>query len=123
MVLDLSQEREDKAMRTKEELLEKLENVNMGYGIDALYNELWKIALESGADSLIENFVHLEMLEILVQRELEENSVWGVKRLLEGITTFTRSVYYIDGYGNARDVTQADLECLKDDLKIYLNEL
>jgi hypothetical protein len=101
-----------------------LEDVNVtGWTIDTTFSELLRIAMKCGADDLLENFVDYELLEILTYQKLEENSVnsvWVVKEFLNGVTFFGRNVYYIDGYGNARDVNITDLVCLKEDLKLKI---
>ena len=105
----------------KEELLKRLESINVtGWTIDTTFSELLIITMKCGADDLLENFVDYELLEILAYQELEENSVWGVKEFLNEVTFFGRNVYYIDGYGNARDVNITDLVCLKEDLKLKI---
>jgi hypothetical protein len=105
----------------KEELLKRLEDVNVtGWTIDTTFSELLRIAMKCGAEDLLENFVNYELLEILAYQKLEENSVWGVKEFLNEVTFFGRNVYYIDGYGNTRDVNITDLVCLKEDLKLKI---
>jgi hypothetical protein len=112
-------------MKTKNELLEKLseieieinsdeiqkikkenitflknavKNMVLANHINVTFHQLSEIASEIGADDLLIHFVDYKTLENVVKNALETNGMSDVHNLLKRIDSFTYSVYWLDGY-------------------------
>ena len=106
-------------MKTKNELLEKLNKIEIKLSnneklkeknliflkdmvlvnhINVTFHQLSEIASEIGADDLLVHFVDYKTLENVVKNALETNGMPDVQNLLKRIDSFTYAVYYLDGY-------------------------
>lgn len=106
-------------MKTKNELLEKLNKIEIKLSnneklkeknliflkdmvlvnhINVTFHRLSEIASEIGADDLLVHFVDYKTLENVVKNALETNGMPDVQNLLKRIDSFTYAVYYLDGY-------------------------
>jgi hypothetical protein len=112
-------------MKTKNELLEKLDKIEIKISSDEIqkikkenitflkdmvknmvlvnhvnvaFHRLSEIASEIGADDLLVHFVDYKTLENVVKNALETNGMSDVHNLLKRIDSFTYSVYWLDGY-------------------------
>ena len=98
----------------KQYLLEELKGISInGYDLDSVYFKLNDIAAEIGAYDLIDEFIDYEKLEKIIKYRLKHYGVLSVKEFIWGIKKFSSIIYYLDGYGDARNVTKNDLKFLK----------
>ncbi len=114
----------------KEKLLKELDNIdkqliyNLKWdSIDDIFKELRKIALEIGADDLLEDYIDYEMLRNLVTSELKENGVEGVRLLLHNVWNASYDFYYLNKYGEAINIYSYDLSDLWAKLSDRVKEL
>jgi hypothetical protein len=122
--------REEKGDRdmNKEELLRELDNVKWGKDSrsedkEKVFKELLKIVLEVGADDLLEHFMNYSMLSSMARSELMSGGVQAIRNFLYEVNYFDCDVFYLDGYGNARNVLWTDLYVLKMDLRKEIEKL
>lgn len=112
----------------KEELLRELDNVKWGKDSrsedkEKVFKELLKIVLEVGADDLLEHFMNYSMLSSIARSELMSGGVQAIRNFLYEVSYFDCDVFYLDAYGNARNVLWTDLYALKMDLKKEIEKL
>ena len=106
-------------MKTKNELLEKLNKIEIKLSndeklkeknitflkdivlvnhVNVTFRRLSEIASEIGADDLLVHFVDYKTLENVVKNAFETNGMSDVHNLLKRIDSLTYSVYWLDGY-------------------------
>jgi len=112
----------------KEELLRELDNVKWGKDSrsedkEKVFKELLKIVLEVGADDLLEHFMNYSMLSSMARSELMSGGVQAIRNFLYEVNYFDCDVFYLDAYGNARNVLWTDLYVLKMDLRKEIEKL
>lgn len=82
--------------------------------------ELCNENVVSNADELVQDIVHTDELDEMVAQQAKENGWQRVKYFLAGIDYTRDEYYYINGYGNAENLTSDRLETIVSDL---MNEL
>lgn len=74
-------------------------------------------------DYVFDEYCDVEILEYLMKDKLENDGIWSVKNLLSGIDNDC-GIYRIDVYGYGSDISESDLQEIKDNiLDIINNEL
>jgi hypothetical protein len=107
----------EKMERISQKLLEKLYKINLDK--ESSIEQFKEIADLIGANELLESFVSYEQLEQAALNILEQDGICELKHFLDGVEDITRSVYFINVYGEyrARNVTRDDLLILMQDLE------
>ena len=108
----------------KEKLLEKLDELDFKKcTTDDGYRALCKLGKEIDVYDFSGRFVRFENLDNIVRTTLDEYGVRGVKAALDGVTDLSHDFYYKDDDGKIRNVNENDLECLRYELKVCIEEL
>lgn len=108
----------------KEKLLEKLKGLDFKKcTTDDGYRALCKLGKEIDVYDFSGRFVRFENLDNIVRTTLDKYGVYGVKAALDGVTNLSHDFYYKDDDGKIRNVNANDLECLRYELKVCIEEL
>ncbi len=99
----------------KEQLIKELKSIdietcNPGYICNLL------VEANQEANRIINYIVTYEQLEDMIRHHLDEFGIYEVKRLINGIKDLSEDFYFINGYGNARNIDNYDLKYLKDEM-------
>ena len=105
------------------ERLELIEKSIKYHSKDSATREVLNLAYNYGLEKYIEDIVHREEIDDLVQFRLDGSGWEGVACLLNKINYVTDEYYLIDEYGNLQELTKKYLECVYEDLKEELLEL
>lgn len=106
----------------KEDLIKKIENIEITYDYEDTYNNLYNACIDYMNETqdceleyLFEDIVSYDLAEERAKYELENG---GLVRLyyFMGSSNFNNDIFRIDGYGNLQDITKDDLEDLKDNI-------
>lgn len=71
---------------------------------------------EHGLEEYTNDFIEVSELNDLVQNRLEDSGWEGVACMLNSINYLNDDFYYIDGYGNLREVERDDIDWAIDDI-------
>ena len=106
----------------KEELIKKIKEIEITYDYEETYSNLYNAVIDYmnetqdwSLEFLFEDFVDEEILEQIVKHKIDNEGLWSVQNLLEGIERYT-GIYKIDAYGYGSDITADDLGLLKDEI-------
>lgn len=115
-------------MKKLEELKERIEGVESSYDYEEYYTELRNITIDYMNDTqdfdldyLFEDFVDYELAEERAKHELEEGGLIRLYYFL-GDANLNNEMFWIDGYGNLRDITKEDLDNLKEEILYNIND-
>lgn len=107
---------------TKKELKKKIEEIEIGYDLEQAYCDLRNAVIDYenetqdwSLDYAFDEFIDEELLKDLVKYKIDEEGLWSVINLLDGISNYN-GIYRIDAYGYGHDIDKDDLECLKEDI-------
>ena len=106
-------------MKTKKELLEILERaeeLNYYYRVDDAYLLLSEHFEELNEESF-HNFIWSDSLNEMVMGLSNMSDVFFTLKDIEDIEA---DVFYMDGYGSVSNIRYADIDCLIDDLRDYI---
>lgn len=109
----------------KEELLKELDKINKlkWDNTDDIFKKLRKIALEIDADDLLERYVDYNKLDALTNEKYKIGGLPAIKTFLYKVNDFRHDIFYVDFYGDARNVNGAILGVLRTKLKVRIKEL
>ena len=106
-------------MKDLKELKEKIENIEVGYDYEEIYNNLYNTVIDYMNETqdfdfeyLFEDFVDYDTAEDIAKAELERGGLLRLYYFL-GSANLNNELFRIDGYGNLTDVYKDDLEYLK----------
>lgn len=101
------------------------ENIKKG-NIEDIVADMYDLANEYEEISNIinENIITTEEIDELVKEKINNHGDWvEIKILLDDIKYNLNEYYYIDGYGNIKDLTIKHLELMYEDIKYELTDI
>ena len=106
----------------KEELIVKIENIEITYDYDETYTNLYNTCIDYmnntqdwSLEYLFEDFIDYETAELYAKQQLEDGGLIRLYYFL-GDANLNNDLFKINGYGNLTDVYKDDLEWLKDEI-------
>lgn len=111
------------------ELKEQVENIEIGYDYEQTYCDLINATIDYQNEtqnwefeSIFEEYIDEEILKYTIEYNLKEFGVWAVKNLLDDIKDEC-GIYKVDVYGYGHDITQEDLENIKEQILEKIDEI
>ena len=119
----------EKKKERLEQLKQEVEAIEIGYDLERAYCDLINATIDYQNDTqtwkfegIFEEYIDDEILKYQVEYNLKEFGVWAVRNLLDDIKEEC-GVYRVDAYGYGHDITQADLEDIKEQILDTIKEL
>lgn len=100
----------------KEKLLKELDNITewgKARDKDGEFEKMRKIAVEIDTKDLLEDFVDYYKLDRIAKEKYKIGGLPAMKMFLYGVNDFCHDVFYIDHFGNARNVSYSNLNVLR----------
>lgn len=114
---------------TLKDLKEKIEEITPDYDFEGTYSDLYNACIDYMNEHQVWDFEYLfqdiidyDTAEQIAKNELENGGLVRLYYFL-GDANCNNDIFVIDGYGNLRDVTLGDLECLKSDILGLIEDL
>lgn len=101
-----------------EEVREYLE----GFDKESALAELMEICQEYGQEEMLDDLIHEDNIDMMVENELKQGGWTRVAIFLSKVEYLNDEYYVIDGYGNLTELTQGYVECLLADLQTNLEQ-
>ena len=87
------------------------------YKFEAAFNEIMVIAIDNSLDDKLKNFVYKEYINGLIEEGANGwDTLDDIYYRTKNIKYMSDDIFYIDGYGNLRNITKQDLEILLDEV-------
>ena len=118
--------KEGERIMNKEELLRELDNIvewGKARDKDGEFKKMRKIAVEIGAKDLLEDFVDYYKLDLIAKEKYKIGGLPAMKMFLYEVNDFCHDVFYIDYFGNARNVSYSNLNVLHHNLRARIKKL
>lgn len=115
----------------KERLLklkEEIENIEITYDYERVYCDLRNATIDYENDTqnwlfdyVFDAYCGAEILEYMIEKNLKDFGIWAVKNLLSDIDNDC-GIYKIDCHGYGRDISESDLQEIKDNILDIIND-
>ena len=112
-----------------EQLKNEVENINIGYDLEKDYCDLINATIDYQNETqtwdfeyIFEEYIDEEILKYQIEYNLKEFGVWAVKNLIDDIKDEC-GIYRVDAYGYGHDITQEDLEEIKEQILDTINNI
>lgn len=110
--------KKDRLLKLKEEI----EKIEINYDFEDVYCNLRNTTIDYENetqdflfDYVFDEYCDNEILQYMVDNNLKKYGIWAVKNLLDGIDDEC-GIYKIDSYGYGYDVTESDLQDIKEEI-------
>lgn len=109
-------------MKTLQELKKEIENIDITYDYEETYNQLYNTVIDYENDTqtwdfeyIFEDIIDYDTAEEIAKQELENGGLVRLYYFL-GNANLNNELFKINGYENLEDVTNDDLEYIKNEI-------
>ena len=109
-------------MKTLQELKKEIENIDITYDYEETYSKLYNTVIDYENDTqtwdfdyIFEDMIDYDTAEEMAKHELENGGLIRLYYFL-GNANLNNTLFELDGYGNLEDITNDNLEYIKNEI-------
>lgn len=111
------------------ELKSEIENIEVSYDFEDTYFKLYNTCIEYmnntqnfELESLFEEYISYDIAEAMAKDQLEKGGLERLTYFMGDTNFYYRDIFRIDAYGNLHNITEEDLQFLKDEIIYAINQ-